>query len=293
MTPTAATSRVDTLVQALDQARRAGPLKDLVIPPCPDLMVRLQEALAAPEPDLGAVAAIAAHDVAMAATLMRRANGPLHAAAQPVRTVGQALNRLGLDTTAAVMTEFLAVRAIRVRHPALLRFWERSARRAAAMDFIARRLPGLSPDLAHSFGLFCHVGMPVLLQCVRDYAGTMVEADARIDRSYVATENANHRTDHAVVGALVCRTWRLSTTLVGAVRLHHDLFSLGADDVEPEVHTLVAAGLLAEHLMRRAECLPPDRDWGDHAASALQWLALTADELDAWEEPLWAVFDAL
>ena len=47
-----------------------------------------------------------------------------------------------VDNTAAVMTEFLAVRAIRVRHPALLRFWERSARRAAAMDFIARRLPG-------------------------------------------------------------------------------------------------------------------------------------------------------
>jgi hypothetical protein len=52
--------------------------------------------------------------------------------------------------------------------------------------------------------------MPVLMQSVRGYAGTMVEGLARKDRSFVATENANHRTDHAVVGALTARVWRLA-----------------------------------------------------------------------------------
>jgi HD-like signal output (HDOD) protein len=293
--PTLAPSplRPEDIAVELDRARRSGPLQRIVIPPCPELLARLRQAMAQAEPDLAEVAAIAGQDVAMAATLIRRANGPLQAVAQPVSTVGQAMNRLGLQETARVMTEFLAQRAMPVNHPQLQRFWERSSRRATAMAFIARQLPGLSPDLAHTFGLFCHVGMPVLLQCVRGYGGTLVEADARIDRSPVATENANHQTDHAVVGALVCRVWHFTPHLVAAVRLHHDLDALGDGVTEPEVHTLVAAGLVAEHLMRRAEAMVADREWLDHAAAALQWLAIGADDVQMWEEQLAPVFDAM
>jgi HD-like signal output (HDOD) protein len=121
------------------------------------------------------------------------------------------------------------------------------------MSFIAGQLPGLSADLAYSYGLFSHVGMPVLMQSVRGYAGTMVEGMARKDRSFVATENANHRTDHAVVGALTARVWRLAPAVVAAIRLHHSLESLGEDGTEPEVHTLVAAGLVADHFAMRHE----------------------------------------
>lgn len=35
---------------------------------------------------------------------------------------------------------------------------------------------------------------------VRGYAGTVTEALARQDRSFTETENAVHKTDHAVVG---------------------------------------------------------------------------------------------
>ena len=279
--------------QEVDQARVKGPLREIVVPPCPELLVRLQRAMATAEPDLTEVGRIASADVAMAATLMRNANGALHAVGPPVNSVGQAMNRLGVRQTAAILTGFLARHSIPVHHPLLQRFWERSTRRAAAMEFIAAQLPGLSPDLAHSFGLFCHVGMPVMLQCVRGYGSTLVEAEARTDRSPMATENANHRTDHAVVGALVCRTWRFSPTLVAAVRLHHELDTLGERSAEPEAFTLVAAGLIAEQLMRRAECMPADRDWREHADAVLRWLAVEASDLDAWAQALQPVFDTL
>jgi HD-like signal output (HDOD) protein len=284
--PAVARSRTAAIHDELDQARQAGALQRIVVPPCPTLLTRLQQEMACPQPDLQAVADIAAHDVAMAAVLIARANSSHHAAGQPVTTVGQAMNRLGLDETAQVLTRFLVQRAIPVRSAQLDRFWERSRRRALAMDFIARQLPGLSPDLAHTTGLFCHVGQPVMLQCLKGYGGTLVEADARIDRSAIATENANHRTDHAVVGALVCRVWRLAPQVVAAVRLHHDLACLDDASVEPEVRTLVAVGLVAEHLMRRAENLGPDRDWHDHAPASLDWLAIRADDVQAWDEQL-------
>lgn len=297
MSPTAtvAAPRSTAAIQdEIDRARRSGPLQHIAIPPCPTLLLRLRDALAQPgrEPDLGEVAHIASHDVAMSAALIRLANSPLHSTGHAVSTVGQAMTRMGLDETARAMTEFLVSKALPVRSPQLERFWERSRRRAVAMSFIARQLPGLPVDLAHAHGLFCHVGLPVLLQCVRGYGATLMEADMRHDRSGVATENANHRTDHAVTGALVCRLWRFSPTLVASVRLHHDLAGLGAAGADNEVHTLVAAGLVAEHLMRRAEQMPPDREWHDHADAALAWLAVATGELESWEDQLQPLFDA-
>ncbi|WP_088286568.1 HDOD domain-containing protein [Ideonella sp. A 288] len=294
MTPTATLPQpVDSVLEDLDRSRRNGPLQHIQVPACPALLLRLRQAMEAAEPDLTEVAAIAGSDVAMSATLIRRANSALHATVPPVSSVGQAMDRLGLDDTAQVMTTFLVQRAIPVQTAHLKRFWERSARRAAAMATIAAELPGLSTDLAHAFGLFCHVGTPVMLQCVKGYGGTLVEAEARIDRSPLATENANHRTDHAVVGALVCRTWRFAPTLVAAVRLHHELESLGGRSAAPEVHTLVAAGLVAEHLMRRAEGLPDDRDWREHADSAMQWLGVGTADLEGWELSLQPLFDVI
>jgi HD-like signal output (HDOD) protein len=280
------------ICQEIDMSRARGGLKQIVIPPCPELLAQLQAAMNQAEPDLGEVARIAASDVAMSATLLRIANGPLFKpVGPPCTSVGQAMTRIGLQETAAVMTGFLTQNAIPVNSPHLARFWQRSTKRAMAMAFIAGQLPGLSPGLAHTFGLFLHVGMPVLLQSVRGYGSTMVEAAARIDRPYIATENANHKTDHAVVGALVVRVWNMPAELMAAIRLHHDFASLGDSGIEPEVHTLVAAGLVAEHLMRRHEGLPEDADWAGNRDAALDWLQLEAMDIEQWDELLRPLLD--
>ncbi|GAA0740119.1 HDOD domain-containing protein [Ideonella azotifigens] len=279
-------ARSQAVALELDKARASGPLKTIQIPPCPALLSELRLALSQPEPDLQAVARIASSDVAMAAVLLKAANSPAFSTGQPVHTVGQALYRLGLDQSAAQMTAFLLRSALPVRAPQLQRFWERSGKRASAMAFIARQLPGMSEDLAQTYGLFCHVGLPVMLQSLRGYAGTMTEAAARIDRSCIATENANHRTDHAVVGALVARIWRLAPEVMVALRRHHDLDMLGDRETDPEVHTLVAAGLVAEHLMRRHEALPPDADWQDHRGRAMNWLQIDEGDVEHWEDLL-------
>lgn len=286
-----APTRQATIAHEIDSARRQGPLQHIVVPPCPELLTRLQRTMAAAEPDLGEVGRIANADVAMAATLMRNANGALYANGPAVTSVGQAMNRLGLRQTAAIMSGFLARHAIPVHSPQLQGFWAHSTHRAQAMACIAVQLPGLSTDLAYSYGLFCHVGLPVLMQSVRGYAGTMLEAAARKDRSFIATENANHRTDHAVVGALTARVWHLAPAVVAAIRLHHSLESLGSSDTEPEIHTLVALGLVADHLVQRHRGQTADSDWATFGAAALAWLDAGHDDLLHWEEQLQAVLD--
>lgn len=294
MTLDLAPTRSESIDQELDQARRSGPLQNIVIPPCPELLARLRAAMSTAEPDLNEVARIATSDVAMSATLIKSANSPVFASMQPVQTIGGAMDRLGLDETAAVMSRMLVARAIKVNSPHLQRFWERAAKRSASMHFLALKLPGISPDLAQTYGLFCHVGMPVMMQSVKGYSGTLVEAAARIDRPFVATENANHRTDHAVVGALVSKLWRLSPLVTQAIRLHHDFDVLRSSDAaDAEATTLIAAGLMAEHVMRRHEGLPSDADWVQHGPHAMAWLQVSDHDLVTWEDEMRDVLDAV
>ncbi len=290
---TAALSELTTsVIDVVDQLRKTAPLQSIVFPPYPALLARLQAAMAEAEPDLNEVARIATSDVSMSMALLKAANSPLYAVAGPVQTIGQAMNLLGLDRTATVMTGFLAQRAIRINSPHLARFWERAGKRAVAMAFMARKLTGMNEDVAYTYGLFCHAGIPLMMQSCKGYAGTIAEGLARTDRSFVATENANHRTDHAVVGALVARLWRLHPHVVAAIKLHHDDHCVNSKLADPDVKNLVAMGLVAEHLMRESEGLAVEKDWQVCGDKALEWLQIRPEELADWQIELKDVYDA-
>jgi HD-like signal output (HDOD) protein len=79
---------------------------------------------------------------------------------------------------------------------------------------------------------------------------------------------------------MVARAWGFAPEVVCAIRLHHDFDALGVAGVPAEVHTLAAAGLVAEGLTRRQLGQPADADWKHHATACLQWLALSADDLE-------------
>ena len=66
-------------------------------------------------------------------------------------------------------------------------------------------------------------------------------------------ELEHHRTDHAVVGALTARAWKLPGPVMAAIRLHHSLESLGGGNIEPEVQTLVVTSANHWDLLDRAE----------------------------------------
>lgn len=278
----------------LDQARRSGPVRDIVIPPCPELLRQLQDATAQGEPQVEAIDRIASADVAMAAALIRQANSPLYALEHPVRTVGQALTVLGLKPAVQLLTGFLTRHALQVQSPLLAHFWESSTRRALACEHIGLQLYDMDPGLAYSFGLFCHVGMPVMLRGVKGYGSTITEALARKDRSFTQTENANHRTDHAVVGAIVARTWRLPAEVSVAIRLHHDFTALNDSRFSDTVRHLVAMGLIADRLVHQHEgANTAQREWLAHGPSCLAHLQVDDTEVEHWVDELHPAFEAV
>ena len=268
-------------------------VRAIVIPPCPESLLRLQAIMAAPELDSNALDQLVSSDVALAAAVMRLANSPLFGLVQPVQSVGMALTVLGLQPTVELLSAFITRNALQVRSPLLEHFWESSQRRAIACEHIGHQLYSFDPGLGYSFGLFCHVSMPVLMKAVRGYAGTVTEALARKDRTFTQTENASHRTDHAVMGAIVARTWHLPGDVAQAIWLHHDFECLGDARFGATVRHLVALGLLAEFLVNQHDNLAPTREWLAHGATCMQHLDVTQGELNHWIDELHPAFEAV
>jgi len=285
--------QAQALNRELDAARDGGPVKDIVIPPCPQLLVQLQNELAQADPNPQRVAEIAGEDVAMAAALIKISNSSLYARREPVNSVAQAISMLGVKPTAHVLTSFLLRNAIRIDPTLIEHFWESSTRRSIAMAYIASQMYGVDVEVAKTCGLFFHVGIPVMLQGVRGYSGTLVEAMARQDRTFIQTENAAHRTDHAVVGAIVARTWRLPAVIAYAVRLHHDFSTLTDATVPMEVRQLVAIAAIADHLVARHEGIKDQREWEKFGADCLAFLQVDTQEVETWTDSLYAMFEGV
>ncbi|GAB4403899.1 MAG: hypothetical protein OHK0048_23170 [Rhodoferax sp.] len=285
--------KAQAIHRELDHARDAGPVKDIVIPPCPQLLVRLQDILNQSDPDPQDVADVASSDVAMAAALIKISNSSLYARREPVVSVAQAMAMLGMRPAAGVLTGFLLRHAIRIDPTLIEHFWESSTRRALAMAHIARQLFDMDPELARTTGLFMHVGIPVMLQGLRGYRGTLIEAMARQDRTFIETENAAHRTDHAVVGAIVARAWRLAPDVVLAVRLHHDFSVLHDDAIPTAVRQLVAMAAIADHLVAHHEGVKDQREWAKFGQACLDYLQIGPDEVEVWIDALYPAFESV
>jgi HD-like signal output (HDOD) protein len=284
---------VEQINRKLDLDRTHGPLQDIIVPPCPELLTALQREISKQDPDPAVIASIAGSDVAMAAALIRIANSSYYARGREVRTVGEVVAKFGVKPSVAILTRFLMCNSIPVNSPLLEHFWESSTRRSLAMGYIARQMYGLDADVAQMCGLFCHVGIPVMLQGVRGYSGTLAEALARQDRSFTETENAAHRTDHSVVGAIVAKTWRLPAVVYLAVRLHHDFTSLSDASIPAEVRSLVAIGCIAEHLVNRHEGVKEQKEWALHGPECLAYLQVNELEVAAWEDALHPAFEGV
>jgi len=275
----------------LDRALLESPAKDITIPPCPELLRQLRQVIDSRDPDPADLSRIASADVALAAGLLKTANSPLFARSRNADTVEQAIAMLGLSQSAQVLTGFLTRNAIRVNPGVLNRFWETSHWRALACEYVARQIDTGEPGIAHTFGLFCHVGMPIMMQSLKGYSSTLVEAWARQDRSFTATENAVHRTDHAVVGAIVARAWHLPMSIAVAVRLHHDFDALSDPRVPRDVATLVAIGLVTEQLVQAHLGLKELLEWQQFGTQCLDLLQADEAEMDYWANQLYPVFE--
>jgi len=254
-------------------------MRSIRIPPRPSLLVDLQRELAKDDPSPRNIARIIGNDVGMSGALLKLANSPFFGAARKAKSVEQAINFLGIDLCASTLTGLLARRAIDGQGADLSAFWEISMRRAQALMFTSRKLRIAPADIAHTFGLFCDIGVPLLMDRFADYAATYDDACHEQQRRFTELEDERYSTNHAAIGCLLARNWGLSPDVSWAILLHHDYRVLNDPATDDAVRSLVALALLAEKGIQRFFGRTLSYEWEKGGELACQHLGLTEDEV--------------
>ena len=267
-------------------------MRSVRIPPRPSLLIDLQRDLAEDDPSPKRIAQIIGNDVGMSGALLKLANSPFYGAVRKAKSVEQAINFLGIDQCSALMTGLLARRAMAAEGGSLNHFWDVSAKRAQALVFTSRRLRIAPADIAHTFGLFCDIGVPLLMQRFPDYAHTYAEASNDPAQSFTAIEDARHSTNHAAIGCLLARNWGLSADVSWAILHHHDYEVMADASTDESIRSLVALSVLAEKGIQRYHGNSSSLEWDKGGAQACEHLGLSPEETSDLLDELHEMFDS-
>jgi HD-like signal output (HDOD) protein len=268
-------------------------VSEIGIPPRPSLLVDLEQELRKDDPSMRRMADIVGTDVALSAALLRAANSPLMGLTRRAETVEAAFMLLGWLQCQAIFTEIALRRLFPATGLVMTRFWDVSGKRARAMTYLARSRRLIDPALAHTYGLFLDVGIPIMAKRFPGpggYLQTLARANES-ELSHTAIEQEAHGTDHTLVGALAARSWSISQTVVLAVRLHHE-FNVWTGPMPPQLPQLLALGLVSEHIIQRYDGLNRHQEWDKGGEEALQLLDINWTEFLDWCEEVHLQFDA-
>lgn len=235
MTPTAAD--IVSIDRVLTAAERVQPL--------PGTVLRLIAVLGSPDWDVEAIGEIVAHDQALAAQILRAANSALHGGGSRIARVEDAVLRLGPGS----VLSFSIGRS--VRRPMLAveeGLWRRSVIASLVVEEALKLGLGgstrgsdcQSAALLHDFGRLVMAVMPEaedLLLALEEH-----EPDSP---GALAAEHDLFGLDHAEIGCLLAKSWKLPDTMARYISFHHR--PGGGDQGQLLVHlaTVMARGLEA------------------------------------------------
>lgn len=274
------------LIDDLTEASIDELASSVLIPPRPSLLQDLQKELGTDDPCPNKIASIASQDVALSAAVLKVINSSFYGLNRRVDTLAQAASFIGISALASLISGLVARQALKSEGPAMTRFWDVSSRRAQLLQRMSRKLRISSPDVAQTFGLFCDLGIPLLVKKFANYMDTLALANTSTDKSFTEVEQSRHRTDHALIGAIMAKTWGLSNTISGAIRVHHDYELLASSLITTDMKHLVAMGLVAEHVIQEFTGLNKTVEWTRGRDYALDHLGLGEYELAELKDDL-------
>ncbi len=259
-------------------------LKGILIPPRPVLVQQMQTELGKAEPDIRKAAQIVSQDISLTVAVLKIVNSPMYGLSRKADSVDQAVSLIGLRQLAMLVTA-LSVRGLLKGDSQMLgRFYDTSAKRSYAMTRMAKATKVVDVGLAQMYGLFCDVGITLLMSRFPNYIETLKVANTDPVRSFTQIEQEAHHTDHALIGAMMVKSWELPNTVALAIRLHHDYQVFLDPKIPNEVSRLIALGLVAEVAIQRFARLHSNVEWGKGGDFVAGALVLSPDDVEEWIE---------
>ena len=161
------------------------------------------------------------------------------------------------------------------------------------MSFLARKSGLCRSDIAHTAGLFCNIGIPLLMEKIPGYEAQLIQSETDPPTLITLREEHLWHTNHASLGALLARTWGLPDEVVEAILLHHQ-YPVMSDRSTPEmVRNLIALSLLADHGIHLHQSQQPLAEWLLGGAEVMHYLGMSEHEAEDTFEEIHDLFDTV
>ena len=266
-------------------------LNTIRIPPRPSLLLEVQHELNRADPSPQKLSFIIGQDVAMSAALLKLANSAFIGLRLKAKSVEQAVMRLGMEQCSLLLTGLLAREVVQVEGISLNQFWDSSNKRAQAMGHYAKKMTLCRSDIAHTFGLFSNIGVPLMMSKFPDYSAILDRAPGVGQCATTTVEDQCFSTNHAALGSLMARTWGLPSEVVDAILLHHFYDVLHDPSTPNTVRNLVALSLLVDYGIFHFHSSKKMPDWEVGGAAVCAYLGISQSEAEDISDQIQQMFD--
>ena len=238
----------------------------LELPIMPELGLAVRRKTLDPSSSASDLTLIIQTDIAITTKLIQVANSPLYGGYEPIRSLSEAVARIGMTAVRDIVTGLTIKQIFVTEQPRLRRrmreLWEHSTRVAANCSVLARLQVGVDPEQALLAGLVHDIGELAIIKYANAFSTDELSDDA-------LTEAIEHLSGK--LGALMLRQWNLDEEFVFAA-LHADNFERASESVVRLVDLVQVAQL---HLLSG---VPGAKAPDLHRAPAVKQLGLRLDE---------------
>jgi len=195
------------------------------VPAQPSLLLKLQQLVAEPDPDINDIAALISQDVAISATVLKTVNSPVYGLPRSISDIQKATRYIGLNGIVLLVTNSLIQKSFDQNDCSITLddFWSNASNIANTCVFIGKSLKQTIPtDKLFTLGLFHDCGIPVMASKFSDYETTYEHAFNTPSETLTSIEESVYQVNHASIGYYVARSWRLPKDICQLILSHHD-----------------------------------------------------------------------
>lgn len=262
-------------------------LQGISIPPQPQIMVDLQMEQMKPVPDVNVISDLICQDPGLAGSLLKIINSAYYGLPARVVSIKRAIFLLGINSVINIVNAQSIKGAMSdetIRN--LSGFWDNAQRAAMTCTALAKVFK-VSADEAYALGLFCNCGIPLMLKRFPYYMSVLESAYTEVDEEnrIVDMENRAFKTNHAVIGYYIARSWHLPAHISEVISEHHNALNVftGSGDHSAVLKRQMAVLKVSEHLCETYRAVGgqvEDLEWRVIREPILDYLGISMYELD-------------
>jgi len=191
------------------------------IPELPEEILALESELKSKFASTATVASIIEKNTTLSGEVLRLVNSPIVKLREPVESIRDAVNVLGLDNIYNLVVS-AAVKNILGGQGLLKDIMDNSVDVAFCMADISEWVDGVTRDEAYMLGLFHNAGALMLASKSEEKYEPLFRNSMSLPISVLSKEEKSFGSNHAIIGVLVGKKWNLPTEMLNAIMLHHN-----------------------------------------------------------------------